>query len=93
MSRNNLTLNERIELYKFVVTVAFSAGVALFCMSQLSGQSNSDRRNDSAYFGLLGSCVALWVNPNPSGAKKESTNVAVDSQQTTILARPREIQE
>lgn len=79
---SNLSLSERMELYKFFVTVGFSAGVALFCMVQLAWHPGQKRgTNDSAYFGLLGTCVALWVNPG--GAKKES-NVAVDSQQTTI---------
>lgn len=79
-----LSYAERYELYKFFVTVAFSAGVALFCMVQLAWHPGQKKgTNDSAYFGLLGTCVALWVNPG--GAKKES-NVAVDSQQTTIMA-------
>jgi hypothetical protein len=84
MSSNNLTLTERLELYKFFTTVAFSGGVAIFCMIQLAWHPGQKRgTNDSFYSGLLGSCVALWFNPG--GAKKEN-NFAVDSQQTTIMA-------
>lgn len=82
---SNLTLSQRLELYKFFATVGFSAGVSLFCMIMLAFHPG-DRRgtNDSAYFGLLGGSVTLWLNP-PGSGKKEN-NFAVDSQQTTIVA-------
>lgn len=82
---DKLSLSERIELYKFFATVGFSGVVALFCMFQLAWHPNTRKsQNESAYFGLLGTCIALWVNP--TGTSRRENNFAVDSQQTTIVA-------
>lgn len=83
---NKLTLSEKLELYKFFGAVGFSASVMFFCMIMLAWHPGSKRpSNETGYFALLGSAISLFVNPT-SGSKKES-NVAVDSQQTTIMAR------
>ena len=83
MSERSLTLSERMELYKFFAAVGFSASVMFFCMFQLAWHPGQKRApNESGYFTLLGSAIALFVNP--TGSSKRENNFAVDSERTTI---------
>lgn len=72
-----------MEIYKFFAAVGFSAAVMFFCMFQLAWHPGQKRpSNESGYFTLLGSAIALFVNP--TGGSKRENNFAVDSERTTI---------
>lgn len=84
MSKNHLSLSERMTLYSFYAGVGFSATVMFFCMYMLAHPGQKKSNNDAGYFTLLGSAISLFVNP--TGAGKKESNVAVDSERTTIVA-------
>ena len=82
---SKMTLQDRMELYKFFAAVGFSASVMFFCFFQLAWHPGQKKAaNETGYFALLGSAISLFINP--SGGSKKESNVAVDSARTTIVA-------
>lgn len=77
MKMNNL------DTYRFYMQGAISFSVVVFSMTMLCFHPGGKRSNEALFASLLSGVLGYWL-PSP-GAKREA-NIAVDSEQTNILA-------